>query len=205
MCTHSGGEKQAYTEMISVNERYDVVLASNSPRRRELLAGMGVDFRVEVISGIDETYPDTLPVEQVAEYLSGRKAQAYELRPNELLITADTVVISDGRVLGKPADEAEARVMLRELSGKSHRVITGVTLRSMNREVRLSDVSEVDFAELTENEIEHYVKRYRPLDKAGAYGIQEWIGYVGITGIRGSFYNVMGLPTRRLYEELKRF
>ena len=191
--------------MISVNERYDVVLASNSPRRRELLAGMGVDFRVEVISGIDETYPDTLPVEQVAEYLSGRKAQAYELRPNELLITADTVVISDGRVLGKPADEAEARVMLRELSGKSHRVITGVTLRSMNREVRLSDVSEVDFAELTENEIEHYVKRYRPLDKAGAYGIQEWIGYVGITGIRGSFYNVMGLPTRRLYEELKRF
>ena len=205
MCTHSGGEKQAYTEMISVNERYDVVLASNSPRRRELLAGMGVDFRVEVISGIDETYPDTLPVEQVAEYLSGRKAQAYELRPNELLITADTVVISDGRVLGKPADEAEARVMLRELSGKSHRVITGVTLRSMNREVRLSDVSEVDFAELTEDEIEHYVKRYRPLDKAGAYGIQEWIGYVGITGIRGSFYNVMGLPTRRLYEELKRF
>lgn len=191
--------------MISVNERYDVVLASNSPRRRELLAGMGVDFRVEVISGIDETYPDTLPVEQVAEYLSGRKAQAYELRPNELLITADTVVISGGRVLGKPADEAEARVMLRELSGKSHRVITGVTLRSMNREVRLSDVSEVDFAELTENEIEHYVKRYRPLDKAGAYGIQEWIGYVGITGIRGSFYNVMGLPTRRLYEELKRF
>ena len=158
-----------------------------------------------MISGIDETYPDTLPVEQVAEYLSGRKAQAYELRPNELLITADTVVISDGRVLGKPADEAEARVMLRELSGKSHRVITGVTLRSMNREVRLSDVSEVDFAELTENEIEHYVKRYRPLDKAGAYGIQEWIGYVGITGIRGSFYNVMGLPTRRLYEELKRF
>ena len=205
MCTHSGGEKQAYTEMISVNERYDVVLASNSPRRRELLAGMGVDFRVEVISGIDETYPDTLPVEQVAEYLSGRKAQAYELRPNELLITADTVVISGGRVLGKPADEAEARVMLRELSGKSHRVITGVTLRSMNREVRLSDVSEVDFAELTEDEIEHYVKRYRPLDKAGAYGIQEWIGYVGITGIRGSFYNVMGLPTRRLYEELKRF
>ena len=191
--------------MISVNERYDVVLASNSPRRRELLAGMGVDFRVEVISGIDETYPDTLPVEQVAEYLSGRKAQAYELRPNELLITADTVVISGGRVLGKPADEAEARVMLRELSGKSHRVITGVTLRSMNREVRLSDVSEVDFAELTEDEIEHYVKRYRPLDKAGAYGIQEWIGYVGITGIRGSFYNVMGLPTRRLYEELKRF
>ncbi len=191
--------------MISVNERYDVVLASNSPRRRELLAGMGVDFRVEVISGIDETYPDTLPVEQVAEYLSGRKAQAYELRPNELLITADTAVISDGRVLGKPADEAEARAMLRELSGKSHRVITGVTLRSMNREVRLSDVSEVDFAELTEDEIEHYVKRYRPLDKAGAYGIQEWIGYVGITGIRGSFYNVMGLPTRRLYEELKRF
>ncbi len=191
--------------MISVNERYDVVLASNSPRRRELLAGMGVDFRVEVISGIDETYPDTLPVEQVAEYLSGRKAQAYELSPNELLITADTVVISGGRVLGKPADEAEARAMLRELSGKSHRVITGVTLRSMNREVRLSDVSEVDFAELTEDEIEHYVKRYRPLDKAGAYGIQEWIGYVGITGIRGSFYNVMGLPTRRLYEELKRF
>lgn len=191
--------------MISVNERYDVVLASNSPRRRELLAGMGVDFRVEVISGIDEKYPDTLPVEQVAEYLSGRKAQAYELRPNELLITADTVVISGGRVLGKPADEAEARAMLRELSGKSHRVITGVTLRSMNREVRLSDVSEVDFAELTEDEIEHYVKRYRPLDKAGAYGIQEWIGYVGITGIRGSFYNVMGLPTRRLYEELKRF
>ena len=191
--------------MISVNERYDVVLASNSPRRRELLAGMGVDFRVEVISGIDEKYPDTLPEEQVAEYLSGRKAQAYELSPNELLITADTVVISGGRVLGKPADEAEARVMLRELSGKSHRVITGVTLRSMNREVRLSDVSEVDFAELTEDEIEHYVKRYRPLDKAGAYGIQEWIGYVGITGIRGSFYNVMGLPTRRLYEELKRF
>ena len=188
--------------MISVNERYDVVLASNSPRRRELLAGMGVDFRVEVISGIDETYPDTLPVEQVAEYLSGRKAQDYELRPNELLITADTVVILGNEVLGKPANDADAGRMLGMLSGKTHKVVTGVTITTASDMRSFSVVTNVEFATLSDEDIAYYVQRYRPLDKAGAYGIQEWIGCMGVRHIDGSFYNVMGLPLHRLYTEL---
>lgn len=190
--------------MISVNERYDVVLASNSPRRRELLADMDVDFRVEVISGIDETYPDTLPVEQIAEYISHLKAAAYELKRGELLITADTVVVLGNEVLGKPHDEAQAAEMLRKLSGNTHKVITGVTVRTEEKTVSFSDETEVDFAVLSDEEAEYYVGKYKPLDKAGAYGIQEWIGCVGIKGIRGSFYNVMGLPVQKLYEVLKR-
>lgn len=190
--------------MISVNERYDVVLASNSPRRRELLAGMGVDFRVEVMGGIREEYPAALPVEQIAEYISHLKAAAYELKRGELLITADTVVVLGNEVLGKPHDEAQAAEMLRKLSGNTHKVITGVTVRTEEKTVSFSDETEVDFAVLSDEEAEYYVGKYKPLDKAGAYGIQEWIGCVGIKGIRGSFYNVMGLPVQKLYEVLKR-
>ena len=184
-------------------EKYDVVLASNSPRRRELLADMDVDFRVEVMGGISEEYPSDLPTERIAEYLSSVKAAAYELKPGELLITADTVVLLGDEVLGKPRDEAHAAEMLRELSGNTHKVITGVTVRTEAKTVSFSDVTDVDFAVLSDEETEYYVRKYKPLDKAGAYGIQEWMGCVGIKGIRGSFYNVMGLPVQKLYEVLK--
>jgi len=191
--------------MLSNLDRYDIVLGSNSPRRRELLADMDVKFRVEAIKGIDERYPADLPVELIPEYLSRLKAQGHKLQPNELLITADTVVLLGDQVLGKPADADEARQMLRELSGRRHRVISGVCLTAAGRLVSFSDMSVVIFAPLEEDEIDYYVTRYAPLDKAGAYGIQEWIGNIGIAGIEGDFYNVMGLPTRKLYQALKAF
>jgi len=191
--------------MLSNLDRYDIVLGSNSPRRRELLADMDVKFRVEAIKGIDERYPADLPVELIPEYLSRLKAQGHKLQPNELLITADTVVLLGDQVLGKPADADEARQMLRALSGRRHRVISGVCLTAAGRLVSFSDMSVVIFAPLEEDEIDYYVTRYAPLDKAGAYGIQEWIGNIGIAGIEGDFYNVMGLPTRKLYQALKAF
>ena len=170
--------------MLNNLDKYDVVLGSNSPRRRELLNDMGVKFRVEAIKGIDETYP---------------------LKENELLITADTVVVLDESVLGKPTGEADAHRMLRALSGRAHRVISGVCVTTVDRTESFADTSIVHFADLTDDEIDYYIKHYRPLDKAGAYGIQEWIGNIGITGISGDFYNVMGLPTRKLYQLLKTF
>lgn len=191
--------------MLSNLDRYDIVLGSNSPRRRELLADLDVKFRVEAITGIDETYPDTLPVDEIPEFLARLKSQGHPLRPDELLITADTVVVLGNEVLGKPADAADACRMLRELSGRQHRVISGVCLRTADRLSSFSDTSLVEFAPLTDDEIAYYVERYHPLDKAGAYGIQEWIGNVGIAGIQGDFYNVMGLPTRKLYQALKTF
>lgn len=184
---------------------YRVVLASGSPRRRELLAMLGVEFEVSPIKGLEETYPSTLPAEEVAVFLSRLKAEAVlpTLSDNELVITADTVVICDGDVLGKPHDEAEARAMLRRLSGRTHTVVTGVSVTTSKGIITRSASTEVEFAPLREEEIDEYVECYRPLDKAGAYGIQEWIGAAGIKGIRGSFYNVMGLPLHVLYTMLR--
>ena len=191
--------------MLNNLEKYDVVLGSNSPRRRELLHDMGVTFRVEAIKGIDETYPPTLPVEEIPVYLARIKAEGHPLKPDELLITADTVVVLDETVLGKPTGEAEAHRMLRALSGRAHRVISGVCVTTRGRSEAFADTSIVHFADLSDDEIAYYIAHYRPLDKAGAYGIQEWIGNIGIQGINGDFYNVMGLPTRKLYQMLKTF
>jgi septum formation protein len=187
-----------------MESNYKIILASNSPRRRELLAGLGLDFEVRVLQGVDERYPETLPVDDVAEYIAAEKAEAYRsvMKPDELIITADTVVICDGEVLGKPVDEADACRMLRQLSGKTHHVVTGVCLTTKTAQRRFSVTTEVTFKTLTDEEIHHYVDTYRPLDKAGAYGIQEWIGYIGCTGLKGSYYNVMGLPVQRIYSEL---
>ncbi len=189
--------------MLDNLKKYDVVLASNSPRRRELLSELGVDFRVETLPGIDETPPPGLPAMQVAEYVSQVKAKAYSLAPNELLITADTVVILGDEVLGKPHDAEQARTMLRHLSGQVHHVVTGVSVTTSQGMQSFSAVSAVEFDNLTDDEIDYYVTRYKPMDKAGAYGIQEWIGFIGVKGITGSFYNVMGLPVQRLYSLLK--
>ena len=191
--------------MLDNLKKYDVVLGSNSPRRRELLNDMGVEFRVEAIKGIDETYPANMPVEDIPVYLARIKAEGHPLQENELLITADTVVVLDDMVLGKPEGEADAHRMLRSLSGRAHRVISGVCVTTQDRTEAFADTSVVRFAELTDDEIDYYIEHYRPLDKAGAYGIQEWIGNIGISGISGDFYNVMGLPTRKLYQVLKTF
>lgn len=180
-------------------------MASNSPRRKELLAGLGLPYEVRVLPGIDESYPDTLQGEAIPVYISQRKAEAYRgtLADNELLITADTIVWLDGRVLGKPADEAEAVAMLKALSGRRHQVITGVSLTTRSFSKSFASVSEVVFAPLDDEEIEWYVSKFRPMDKAGAYGVQEWIGFVGVESLSGSYFNVMGLPVQRLYRELK--
>lgn len=184
---------------------YHIILASNSPRRRELLSGLGLDYEVRTLPGIDESYPPTLQGEEIPVYISSKKASAYldALKDNELLITADTIVWLDGRVLGKPADENEARQMLRDLSGKTHQVITGVTLATTTFQKSFASVSQVTFASLTEEEISYYVTHYHPMDKAGSYGVQEWIGFIGVERIEGSYFNVMGLPVQRLYRELK--
>ena len=181
-----------------------IILASNSPRRRELLGGLDIDFEVRVKDGIPEDYPQDLPMEEIPKYISREKSRAYTLAPDELLITADTIVWTAGRVLGKPASPAGAEDMLRQLSGKTHQVVTGVTIATTEWSTSFAAVTDVTFAALTDEEIRYYVRRYAPLDKAGAYGVQEWIGYVGVTGLRGSYYNVMGLPVQRLYSELKK-
>lgn len=191
--------------MLDNLKEYHIVLASNSPRRKELLAGLGLPYEVRVLPGIDESYPDTLQGEAIPVYISQRKAEAYRgtLADNELLITADTIVWLDGRVLGKPADEAEAVAMLKALSGRRHQVITGVSLTTRSFSKSFASVSEVVFAPLDDEEIEWYVSKFRPMDKAGAYGVQEWIGFVGVESLSGSYFNVMGLPVQRLYRELK--
>ena len=181
-----------------------IILASNSPRRKELLSGLGLDYEVRTLKGLDESYPEGLSMEEIPQYISRKKAAAYPLKEDELLITADTIVYLDGEVLGKHADEAEAKQMLRKLSGKTHQVVTGITLTWSDQQHSFASVSQVTFAQLTEAEIEHYVTHYRPLDKAGAYGIQEWIGYIGVTSLQGSYFNVMGLPVQRLYSEMKK-
>ena len=192
--------------MLENLKKYHIILASNSPRRRELLAGLDITYEVKVLPGIDESYPDGLSAEEIPQYISRRKAEAYEAvrQPDDLIITADTIVWTDGRVLGKPEDEAGAMEMLRLLSGRTHQVITGVTLSAASGMRTFAVTSEVTFDVLAEEEIDYYGKRYRPLDKAGAYGIQEWIGYVGVSALHGSYFNVMGLPVQRLYKELKK-
>lgn len=185
---------------------YRLILASQSPRRRELLAGSGLDFQLAERFECDESYPD-MPLTDVAEYLSRKKSDAYpvELAEADVLLTADTVVIACGEILGKPHSRDEAITMLRMLSGSTHEVATGVTLRTSTKSHSFTSVSKVRFRPLSLEEIEYYVDNYHPMDKAGSYGIQEWIGYVGIEHIDGSFYNVMGLPIQRLYCELDRF
>ena len=188
-----------------MNDKYKIVLASNSPRRKELLAGLGLPFEVRVLEGIDESYPASLPADDVALYIAGKKADAYRatLAADELVITADTVVIVDGEILGKPADETDAVRMLRAISGRTHQVTTGVCLLTRETERRFAVTTDVTFKQLTDEEIRYYISRYRPFDKAGASGIQEWIGYIGVTGLRGSYYNVMGLPVQRIYEAIR--
>ena len=186
---------------------YKVILASNSPRRKELLAGLDLQFEVRVLQDIDESYPNDLPTLKIAEFISKKKADAYigTMAADELVITADTVVILGDEVMGKPHDEADAKRMLGELSGRTHQVATGVTLSTNERQMSFSVVTNVTFKQLTSDEIDYYVHTYRPMDKAGAYGIQEWIGYIGVTALEGSYFNVMGLPVQRIYEALKTF
>ncbi len=186
---------------------YDIVLASASPRRRQLLQELGIRFRVQP-KKVEENFDEQLAPVQVAEYLSELKARAFskeELEEKTIVITADTVVTIDGMIMGKPKDPANAREMLQQLSGRSHQVITGVTLRSAEKMKTFSVSTKVFFKELSNEEIEYYITRFKPFDKAGAYGIQEWIGHAAIERIEGSYFNVMGLPVHRLYEELLAF
>lgn len=186
---------------------YHIILASNSPRRRELLGGLDIDFEVKVLPDIEENYPDNLETPEIPVYIATEKAAAYKdmMAENDLIITADTVVVLGDEVLGKPVNLDDARRMLRELSGQTHQVITGVCLMTHERQRSFAVTTDVTFKELTDAEINYYVEKYQPLDKAGAYGIQEWIGYIGVTGLEGSYFNVMGLPVQRIYNELLQF
>lgn len=210
------GKKNVVTKETTLNilsvmldnlKKYQIVLASNSPRRKELLQRMGVNFKVRTLFGIDESYPDSLRGEDIVCYISRNKAQAYRtsMAPNELLITADTIVYVDGEVMGKPKNAEQAKEMLHKLSGKSHQVITGVTIVTAERTENFGVTSQVKFAEITDEEINYYVDNFLPFDKAGAYGIQEWIGIVAVEEIKGSYFNVVGLPVQRLYQKLKTF
>ncbi|MBQ7443722.1 MAG: septum formation protein Maf [Bacteroidaceae bacterium] len=194
--THEGGAAPAARKLI---------LASNSPRRRELLAGLGLDFEVRVLPGIDESHPAHLRGGDIPLYIARAKADAYraDLAADELLITADTIVWLDGEVLEKPATPGQARDMLHSLSGCTHQVFTAVCLTTPQQQESFVCSTDVTFARLEPEEIDRYVATCCPLDKAGAYGIQEWIGYIGVESINGSFYNVMGLPVQRLYQRLK--
>ena len=186
---------------------FRLILSSQSPRRRQLLSDAGIEYELAPRFECDEVFPEDLPAAEVAEYLSRLKSEAYplQLEKNDILLTADTVVVAGGEVLGKPTDRADAIAIIEKLSGREHEVITGVTLRSADAVKSFSSHSKVYFRTLSQEEIEYYVDTYSPMDKAGAYGIQEWIGYVGIEGIEGSFYNVMGLPIQRVYCELNEF
>ena len=188
-------------------KRYRIILASASPRRKELLSKLDIDFTVKTLYDVDESFPASLPVVQVPQYISRKKAGAYrqEMQENDMVITADTVVAVGRRILGKPKSAEEARVMLKLLSDRYHRVVTGVTIMTAKRTETFATVSRVRFTRLNDEEIDYYISKYKPFDKAGAYGIQEWIGMVGITELNGSYFNVMGLPVQRLYAKLKEF
>lgn len=186
--------------------QYNYILASKSPRRQQLLHDLGIEFEVR-LKEVDETYPEDMQPEDIPVFLSEVKSRAFldDIKPNDLLITADTIVSLNGSIIGKPYDADDATRLLRALSGNEHQVISGVTLTSVQKQVSFRSITNVKFKKLTINEIEYYIKSFSPFDKAGAYGIQEWIGYIGITHIEGSFYNVMGLPVQKLYEEIIRF
>jgi len=187
-------------------EKYQIILASQSPRRLELLRGLNIPFEVKLID-VDETYPSQMVGVDIPMYLAEKKARAYEslMNENTMIITADTIVWHEGKVLGKPVDSAEAKRMLQKLSGKTHQVITGVCISTLKRKRIFHVITDVRFSKLTESEIDYYVENFKPYDKAGAYGVQEWIGFVGVEHINGSYFNVMGLPVQRLYNELKRW
>ena len=193
--------------MLEHLREYDIILASNSPRRKELLESLGLSFRINVKANVDESYPTDLEGAKVAEYICKKKAAAYtpELSPQQLLVVADTVVRIDGKVLGKPKSREEAVDMLKQLSGRTHIVTTAFGVLSVEKSIIKSVDAEVSFAELTDDMIDFYIDSYKPYDKAGSYGIQEWIGIVGIRSIRGSYVNVMGLPVQSLFETLRDF
>lgn len=190
--------------MLDNLEKYKVILASGSPRRRELMAGLGVNYEVRILPDVDESYPDTLQGEEIPLYIAKEKADAYipMMQPDELIITADTIVWLDGKVLGKPRDREDALQMLRTMSGRTHEVFTGVCITTTDWQRSFTAQTEVRFATLSEDEIIYYVDNFKPMDKAGAYGVQEWIGFIGVENISGSYYNIMGLPVQKLYSEL---
>lgn len=196
---------QNYEIILPNLKQYKIVLCSNSPRRKELLKGLGLNFQTRIIDGIDESYEKSLPGEDIAKMISEKKAESYKatMSSDELIITADTIVYVDGEVLGKPQNKIDAARMLKMISGKCHDVITGVCLLTSNKRISFSVKTKVSFAQITDDEISFYIENYKPYDKAGAYGIQEWIGYIGVDSIQGSYFNVMGLPVQRLYSELK--
>ena len=190
--------------MLDNLEKYKVILASGSPRRKELMAGLGVNYEVRILPDVDESYPDTLQGEEIPLYIAKEKADAYipMMQPDELIITADTIVWLDGKVLGKPRDREDALQMLRTMSGRTHEVFTGVCITTTDWQRSFTAQTEVRFATLSEDEIIYYVDNFKPMDKAGAYGVQEWIGFIGVENISGSYYNIMGLPVQKLYREL---
>lgn len=192
--------------MLLNSKNWNLILASQSPRRKQLMEQLGYTF-TQVSKDVDESFPNDLPSKDVAEYLSRKKATAFgaELKPNDLVITSDTVVVNDNQILGKPKNAKEAFTMISKLSGKTHEVITGVCLQSQSKTESFSVITIVEFDSLSINEINHYINTYKPYDKAGAYGIQEWIGLIGVKNIIGSFYNVMGFPTKEVYESIENF
>ncbi len=191
--------------MLDNLKKYDIILASKSPRRNELLKGIDIPFTVKTIENLEENYPNTLTGKEIPLYLSELKANAFKsyMNDNTLIITADTIVWLEGKELGKPKDLQQAKKMLQQLSGKRHEVITGVCIQTLEKTKSFTAISKVQFSTLSEKEIDYYLNKYSPLDKAGSYGVQEWIGYIGVEHLEGSYYNVMGLPIHRLYEELK--
>jgi len=198
--------------MLDNLKKYNIILASGSPRRKQLLEGLGIEFSQHVLRNIDESFPDTLLAEEVAQFIAHKKSEAYlkDMADNYLVITADTIVVADGGcgrnvILGKPHERSEAVAMLRMLSNKTHKVITGCCIVTKDRQRVFSVSTEVTFKQLSDEEIEYYVDTFRPYDKAGAYGVQEWIGYIGVTGLSGSYFNVMGFPIQRVYTELAEF
>lgn len=191
--------------MFNHLDKYQIILASNSPRRKQLLGDLGVPFKTKSSLG-EETFPDDLPPIQVAKFLAIQKADWFaNLTEQDLYITADTVVIIDQTVLGKPQNSREAFEMIRQLSGRTHQVVTGVCLKSKNKTIVFDSITDVTFKNLSNETIQYYIDTYRPFDKAGSYGIQEWIGMIGISEIKGSYFNVMGLPTDQLFDALKNF
>jgi len=191
-------------ELLKNIAHYKIILASQSPRRQELLKGLHLDFTVKLID-VEENYPREIVGVDIPMFLAEKKANAYHIDDETLLITADTIVWHEGKVLGKPTDKNEAKQMLKQLSGKTHQVITGVCITTTRKRKTFHVISEVRFSSLNEAEIDFYLENYKPYDKAGSYGVQEWIGYIGVEHINGSYFNVMGLPIQRLYNELKRW